>query len=877
MRSLLSLFLLASGVDSAVFPRGGTTGRHHSSNDHLPKRRPESIQGRGVFAPIATDSAADIAGGEVANGSPPLSSFFADLKPPFPTNSWWAPYAADPGTGTAAGPFPYESNLDGYGILFGISNDRTWDGTSIQQWTHNDWRASFVEHSGTFKNHKATAFDTQTVTVQYFEDSSTMTAYLVPGSPYMTFEYNGATPLLTSRNGGIASFNGQSLTTGETTTATGTQFNVTDTEGTTYLIYSLSSISLTASADSSSSGTITASNTLNGILRLVMLNESMHKTLLDEHYQVYPVRQDFDYSFTDTTGTLIFSWATYGGDREDLLMLTWPHHRLTMQNPDFPDTASLAYLTTKGWMYPALGYQWQMLYNTTDISWNPTRALDSSCESSLIQGLEYEIGLLDTSSAPIPGDFYYWGGALAAQARLALIAENLGRSDLINPVVKYLETSFQYWFESTSTTLPAYETAWGGVISKAGATDVNVDFGNGYYNDHHFHYGYFLTVAAVIARFNGTWLNEHRDYINWFARDIINPSPEDPYFPVTRCRDWFAGHSWASGIANGAGSRDQESSGEAINGYYGALLWASTTLSQDYINYAKLLIATEQHGAQVYWHLYPEQSETARDNPYPEPVVRDLITMGNVMDYQAGAWLYWGAERSQIAAIQILPVTPVNEVLYDAEWVKNVWDYTMSEMVDPSIGDEWKCVIIAAYSNANPHDAVAWSANITSWGTGQTYSNELFFIGTRPNPSGVPICSSLPENPYGSFVIQDVKSGKYVTASSSNVNLVASTNSTSSASTFNSTYVPNSGNLVLTSTGQYVTADSSGDYALAAARAVASTWERFIIRQKAGAATGVYSIKAYSNGLYVTVASDGSLVNNATSEAAGAGFRFVTV
>ena len=73
-------------------------------------------------------------------------------------------------------------------------------------------------------------------------------------------------------------------------------------------------------------------------------------------------------------------------------------------------------------MYPALGYQWQMLYNTTDISWNPTRALDSSCESSLIQGLEYEIGLLDTSSAPIPGDFYYWGGALAAQARLALIA-----------------------------------------------------------------------------------------------------------------------------------------------------------------------------------------------------------------------------------------------------------------------------------------------------------------------------------------------------------------------------------------------------------------------------------------------------------------------
>lgn len=149
-------------------------------------------------------------------------------------------------------------------------------------------------------------------------------------------------------------------------------------------------------------------------------------------------------------------------------------------------------------------------------------------------------------------------------------------------------------------------------------------------------------------------------------RDIINPSPQDPYFPITRCRDWFAGHSWASGIANGAGSRDQESSGEAINGYYGALLWASVALSQDYVNYANLLLATEQHGAQVYWHLYPQEDPAGRDNPYPEAAVRALTTMGNVEDWQSGAWLFWGAEKSEIAAIQILPVTPVNEVRYFA-------------------------------------------------------------------------------------------------------------------------------------------------------------------------------------------------------------------
>lgn len=73
----------------------------------------------------------------------------------------------------------------------------------------------------------------------------------------------------------------------------------------------------------------------------------------------------------------------------------------------------------------------------------------------------------------------------------------------------------------------------------------------------------------------------------------------------------------------------------------------------------------------------------------------------------------------------------------------------------------------------------------------------------------------------------------------------------------------------------YVTADGGGASTLSAARQVASTWERFTIRQKNGAANGVYTIKAASNGLWVTVGGDGSLKNNGQSEAASAGFRFV--
>lgn len=77
-----------------------------------------------------------------------------------------------------------------------------------------------------------------------------------------------------------------------------------------------------------------------------MLADASHQALLDQYAQVYPTDVALDYTFTDTTTTLSFDWTTVGTG-SDLLMLTYPHHRLTMQSPNFPDTTALGYLTTK--------------------------------------------------------------------------------------------------------------------------------------------------------------------------------------------------------------------------------------------------------------------------------------------------------------------------------------------------------------------------------------------------------------------------------------------------------------------------------------------------------------------------------------------------
>ncbi|KAG5650447.1 hypothetical protein H0H81_012201 [Sphagnurus paluster] len=296
--------------------------------------------------------------------------------------------------------------------------------------------------------------------------------------------------------------------------------------------------------------------------------------------------------------------------------------------------------------------------------------------------------------------------------------------------------------------------------------------------------------------------------MDWFLRDIVNPSKNDPYFTVTRCRDWFAGHLWASGIANGAGPRDQESIGEAVNGYYGALLWADVTGNTDIKNYARLLIANEQHAAQIYWHLYPKDSSTDREQPYPKQGLRNLVTMGNVMDWQSGAWLFWGSQKVQIAAIQILPLTPINEI------------------------------------HANAAAAAQRPSSLTTWGTGNSFSNQLYFISTRPAASN------------------------FIT-----LNLVTSTTDRGQAAKFKFTFAPNAGTIQPVSSNKFVTADQSGSFAISAARDVSSSWEVFVVRPKQGAASGIYSILASSNEKYVTLGSGNALINNGETEANSAAFR----
>lgn len=87
-------------------------------------------------------------------------------------------------------------------------------------------------------------------------------------------------------------------------------------------------------------------------------------------------------------------------------------------------------------------------------------------------------------------------------------------------------------------------------------SDFLNDFGAGWYNDHHFHYGYVWYAAAVVARADPAWAVEWGPMVRLLLRDVASPT-SDAHFSSFRSFDWYLGHSWAGGTF--PGEKNQES------------------------------------------------------------------------------------------------------------------------------------------------------------------------------------------------------------------------------------------------------------------------------------------------------------------------------
>lgn len=254
---------------------------------------------------------------------------------------------------------------------------------------------------------------------------------------------------------------------------------------------------------------------------------------------------------------------------------------------------------------------------------------------------------IDTNVAPT-GDIYSIAKLLNRTAQLAELADTLGQRELRDRAVSQLK----YSLSQSCTATPgaplsfAYDKNGGGIIALPPA------FGSEHYNDHHFHYGYLIHAAAVVGRYDPSFLKQYGDCFRLLARDIASANRKDPSFPYLRHFDAYGGHSWANGLTLFGDAQNQESVSEALYAWHALALFGHTTGSRGLEHLGIWLYAQEAQAARMYW-LNADKTSGAIPADFPHPMYS--ILWGGKADYAT----FFDGSDGAIRGIQFFPVSTV--------------------------------------------------------------------------------------------------------------------------------------------------------------------------------------------------------------------------
>ena len=292
------------------------------------------------------------------------------------------------------------------------------------------------------------------------------------------------------------------------------------------------------------------------------------------------------------------------------------------------------------------------LYATETLVWRAKRwdirtALDLSKLTSDQKGkLATQVAADVAATKPYPQDTYFGGKALYRDAMLMEIAKAVGANDAAKTVKDRLTTALQRWTEpkgadARATECFVYDATYHGVIG------LQASFGSDEYNDHHFHYGYFLYAAGVLCADDSALAAKLAPVMDLLAADIASPT-DTGFFPQRRPFDAYASHSWASGTSPFADGNNQESSSEAVNAWAGLALWARARGDKALEQQATWMHSLEAQTALAYW-LAPDLSAFSG---FQHHIVG--MCWGTKRDYST----WFSADPTAILMIQVLPASP---------------------------------------------------------------------------------------------------------------------------------------------------------------------------------------------------------------------------
>lgn len=474
-----------------------------------------------------------------------------------------------------------------------------------------------------------------------------------------------------------------------------------------------------------------------GWLRLVLQKDSASKVdndveVLDTYSKTIPL--DRYESLQTQDGRIICIWKWQTQNKETPLILSLPHHRPLAASK----AVNVRYQSIKGELQGEVLATWEMSLPRPTMDFLEPRHIGTQEKEALKSALREETAAL--MAYPFPDDGpYRMGKRFARAARLALIAHAIDERMLKNQLLGAIDAALRPLMMKKARWHFQYDTTWGGIIP-----DVD-DYGARHYNDHHFHYGYWVYTFAVMGHLRPSWLKtpvtsggpSPREWIRALIRDYANSNPTDALFPVRRHVDDYAGHSWASGLTVSEHGQNQQSVSEAVNAYYALTLYAKVTKDKPLETWGQFLTARERLAAQTYWQVLTENSV------YPKAFRRHNHVVATLWDSKVDANAFFkpcalvyrcGLEYAY--GIQMLPFTAITTELLNPLWLQQAKPELLQLLNNTfgSINRDWYWIIVKGLApvmtntEKNRYFQMVIDSKIDEYDNGDSKTNTLYFL-----------------------------------------------------------------------------------------------------------------------------------------------------
>jgi endoglucanase Acf2 len=351
----------------------------------------------------------------------------------------------------------------------------------------------------------------------------------------------------------------------------------------------------------------------------------------------------------------------------------------------------------------------------------PSAELDLSTlsdedKAAVVEQIKTDAASIDFAASAT--DTYFGGKMLYRAANLMTLAEQLGVTDVAATLRTGLTAELQKWFnpkgcDTSATKCFVYDDGIKSIIG------LEASFGSDELNDHHFHYGYLLYAAAVVAKNDPALADSFAPVADLLVADIAS-SDASAEFPQYRNFDPYSGHAWASASSPFADGNNQESSSESVSAWNALAMWEKVRGNTDMYNQAVWMMSTEANSAKLYW----TNTDLSEFPAFTHKIA--ALNWGGKRDYAT----WFSPEPGAMLGIQLIPMGSYSTYLAgDADRIKA----NLAEGAPGGYGAQFGEYMVQYLALADPAAARTELANLPAEiDNGTTKSYVMAFVFSQP-------------------------------------------------------------------------------------------------------------------------------------------------